>query len=147
MKSRTRREFISTASLAFGAALGFEIGRRPAARRRLGADRLVLLGTRGGPFISGYAPSPPANLLVYRNIPYVIDAGYGVTFKLIEAGLSLPALRHIFITHHHSDHNLELGPAVIQFLGKWIAHARRRPRAGGSESAHRRILGVKPIRY
>src|SRR5262249_47977782 len=27
-----------------------------------------------------------------------------------EAGLPLPALRYVFITHHHSDHNLELGP-------------------------------------
>lgn len=24
----------------------------------------------------------------------------------------MPALRHIFITHHHSDHNLELGPLL-----------------------------------
>ena len=111
MKSRARREFISTASFAFGAAV---LGTRLSAAAQqtgsqLGPDRLVLLGTRGGPFISGYTPSPPANLLIYKNVPYIIDAGYGVTFKLIEAGLSLPALRHIFITHHHSDHNLELG--------------------------------------
>jgi ribonuclease BN (tRNA processing enzyme) len=114
MKSRARREFISTASFAFGAAV---LGTRLTAAAQpttpqLGPDRLVLLGTRGGPFISGYAPSPPANLIVYRNVPYIIDAGYGVTFKLIEAGLSLPALRYILITHHHSDHNLELGPLL-----------------------------------
>jgi len=114
MRSRARREFISTAGLALGATvLGTRLGvAGQQTASELGPDRLVLLGTRGGPFISGYAPSPPANLLVYRNVPYVIDAGYGVTFKLIEAGLSLPALRHIFITHHHSDHNLELGPLL-----------------------------------
>ena len=41
-----------------------------------------------------------------------IDAGrgYGVTFKLVEAKFPLTALRYIFITHHHSDHNLEAGP-------------------------------------
>jgi len=77
-----------------------------------GPDRIVLLGTRGGPFIGGYSPSPSANLLIYRGVPYVIDAGYGVTFKLVDAGLRLPLLRYILITHHHSDHNLELGPLL-----------------------------------
>lgn len=75
----------------------------------LGPDRLVLLGNKGGPAIRSYAPSPSANLLVWKGVPYVIDAGYGVTFKLVEAGLPLPALRTIFVTHNHSDHNLEAG--------------------------------------
>ena len=78
----------------------------------LGRDRLVMLGTRGGPAIQGYAPSPSCSLLIYKGVPYVVDTGYGATFKLVEAGLPLPALRYIFITHHHSDHNLELGPVV-----------------------------------
>jgi ribonuclease BN (tRNA processing enzyme) len=76
----------------------------------LGSNRLVLLGTKGGPAIrSGYTPSPSANLIVYNGVPYVIDTGYGVSFKLVEAKFPLPALRHIFITHHHSDHNAEFG--------------------------------------
>jgi ribonuclease BN (tRNA processing enzyme) len=76
----------------------------------LGPNRLVLLGNKGGPSIRAYAPSPSSNLLVWNNVPYVIDAGYGVTFKLVEAKFPLPLLRYIFITHHHSDHNLEAGP-------------------------------------
>lgn len=76
----------------------------------LGPNRLVLLGNKGGPSIRAYAPSPSANLLVWNNVPYVIDAGYDVTFKLVEAKFPLPSLRYIFITHHHSDHNLEAGP-------------------------------------
>src|SRR3954464_3935488 len=76
----------------------------------LGPNRLVLLGNKGGPAIRAYAPSPSSNLLVWNNVPYVIDAGYGVTFKLVEAKFPLPSLRYIFITHHHSDHNLETGP-------------------------------------
>src|SRR5882724_1085378 len=76
----------------------------------LGPNRLVLLGTKGGPAIrAGYRPSPSANLIVYNGVPYVIDTGYGVSFKLIEAKFPLPALRHVFITHHHSDHNAEFG--------------------------------------
>jgi ribonuclease BN (tRNA processing enzyme) len=76
----------------------------------LGPNRLVLLGTKGGPAIrSGYTPAPSANLIVYNGVPYVIDTGYGVSFKLVEAKFPLPALRYIFITHHHSDHNAEFG--------------------------------------
>ena len=75
----------------------------------LGPNRLVLLGNKGGPSIRAYAPSPSCNLLVWNGVPYVIDAGYGVTFKLVEAGFPLPSLRSIFVTHNHSDHNLEAG--------------------------------------
>ena len=78
----------------------------------MGSDRLVLLGTRGGPFLSGYTPTPSANVLVYKGTPYVIDAGYGVTFKLLDTKIPLPSLRYVFITHHHSDHNMELGPLL-----------------------------------
>ena len=60
----------------------------------------------------GYTPSPSANLLVYRGIAHVIDAGYGATFKFIETGTPLTAIGRIFITHHHSDHNLDLGPML-----------------------------------
>ena len=76
----------------------------------LGPNRLVLLGNKGGPSIRAYAPSPSANLLVWHNVPYIIDVGYGATFKLVEAKFPLTSLRYVFITHHHSDHNLEAGP-------------------------------------
>src|SRR5262245_23108924 len=76
----------------------------------LGRNRLILLGTRGGPAIrTGYAQTPSANLIVYNGVPYLIDTGYGVSFKLLEAKIPLAALHHIFITHHHSDHNAEFG--------------------------------------
>jgi ribonuclease BN (tRNA processing enzyme) len=76
----------------------------------LGANRLVLLGTKGGPSIPlGFGQAPSSNLLVYNNVPYVIDTGYGVSFKLVAAKFPLPSLRYIFITHHHSDHNAEFG--------------------------------------
>lgn len=53
-------------------------------------DRLVLLGTKGGPFVSAYAPGPSCNLLAYRGSTYVVDAGYGVTLKLGRDLLELP---------------------------------------------------------
>ena len=79
----------------------------------LGPNRLVTLGTRGGPSIrTGFTPSPSANLIVFDNVPYVIDTGYGTGFKLVESKFPLPQLRYIFITHHHSDHNAEFGLLV-----------------------------------
>ena len=42
----------------------------------------------------------------------MIDTGHGVTFKLVESGFPLTALSHVLITHHHSDHNLDLGALV-----------------------------------
>ncbi|WP_221392976.1 MBL fold metallo-hydrolase [Dyadobacter sp. NIV53] len=81
-------------------------------------DRLVLLGTQGGPFIRSFKQTPSSSLIVYKGIPIVVDTGYGVTLKLREAGIELPTLRYIFITHHHSDHNLELGPLLYN---AWLA--------------------------
>ena len=72
----------------------------------------MFLGTRGGPRITGATPTPSASLIVWNNVPYVIDTGYGVSFKLVEAKFPLPALRYTFITHHHSDHNAEWGLLV-----------------------------------
>jgi len=82
------------------------------------SNRLVLLGTQGGPFVRSYIPGPPASLIEYNTIPYIIDTGYGTTFKLIDAKIRLASLRFIFITHHHSDHNLDLGPLLYN---AWIA--------------------------
>jgi ribonuclease BN (tRNA processing enzyme) len=79
--------------------------------------RLVLLGTKGGPRVGG-PRSNPANLLVVEDVPYVIDCGMGVTRQLVEAKVSLTALRYLFITHHHSDHNLEYGNLVYN---GWVA--------------------------
>src|SRR6266705_3166112 len=89
-----RRKILIGAALGLGTALlRPTLGR--AQQPGLGRDRLVLLGTKGGPRVTSYAPTPSSNLIVYRNVPYVIDAGYGVTCKRVEAGLKLPALRNV----------------------------------------------------
>ena len=38
-----------------------------------------------------------------------MDCGYGTSRQLVSAGVALNSVRHLFITHHHSDHNLEIG--------------------------------------
>ena len=79
--------------------------------------RLVLLGTKGGPRI-GLNASNPANLVVVNDVPFVVDCGAGVSHQLIAAGVPIPQVKYIFITHHHSDHNLEYGNL---FYNAWAA--------------------------
>ena len=81
------------------------------------ATRIILLGTKGGPRVGEAGRSNPATLLLINDVPYLIDCGYGVTKQLIAAGVALNRLRYIFITHHHSDHNLEFGPLIYN---TWI---------------------------
>lgn len=38
--------------------------------------------------------------------------------QLVRAGVPLPGIRHIFITHHHSDHNADYGNLLLL---AWIA--------------------------
>jgi ribonuclease BN (tRNA processing enzyme) len=74
--------------------------------------RLIFLGTGGGPRPKKDA-SAPAQVIVVNDVPYVIDCGDGVARQMVIAGVSLPALRHIFITHHHSDHNADYGNLIL----------------------------------
>jgi ribonuclease BN (tRNA processing enzyme) len=75
-------------------------------------DRLVLLGSKGGPALRPGGPWPSSSLLQIGGRTIVVDCGLGVTRGLVDAGVSLKALDLIFITHLHSDHVLELGPLL-----------------------------------
>jgi len=80
-------------------------------------SKIVFLGTKGGPRIALNAANP-ANLVMVNDTPYVIDCGAGVSRQLIAAGVPLPSVKYIFISHHHSDHNLEYGNL---FYNAWAA--------------------------
>jgi len=75
-------------------------------------DRLVVIGSKGGPAIRTRGPGPTAFLLEIAGRPIVIDCGLGVTRGFVDAGQHLNRLGLIFITHHHSDHNLEFGNLI-----------------------------------
>jgi len=79
--------------------------------------RIVFLGTKGGPRV-GIGASNPANLVMVNDTPFVIDCGMGVSRQLVAAGVPIPSIKYIFISHHHSDHNLEYGNL---FYNAWAA--------------------------
>jgi len=76
--------------------------------------RLILLGTGGGPR-PRMASSASAQVIISNNVVYVVDCGDGVARQLAFAGVPLTALRHIFITHQHSDHTADYGNLI------WLA--------------------------
>ena len=96
---RTAVAAISASALACG------VSAQPLAAAR---TRLVLLGTAGGPR-PRKKRSGSAQAIIAGGQVYVIDCGYGVTRQMVLAGLPLNKIRHVLLTHHHSDHNIELG--------------------------------------
>lgn len=89
--------------------------------------RLILLGTGGGPR-PRVASSAPAQVIIANRSAYVIDCGNGVARQLAFADVSLADLRHVFLTHHHSDHNADYGNLI--WLA-WCAGLRTRVDAWG----------------
>jgi ribonuclease BN (tRNA processing enzyme) len=83
--------------------------RVPARRSR---TRLILLGTAGGPRPKR-DHAAPSQVILANDVPYVVDCGNGVARQLVLAGVSLPHLRHVFLTHHHSDHNADYGNLLL----------------------------------
>jgi ribonuclease BN (tRNA processing enzyme) len=75
-------------------------------------DRVILLGSKGGPAIRTGGPQPTSHVLAIRDRLYVVDSGLGVTRGFVEAGFHLNQLATVVITHHHSDHNLEFGNLI-----------------------------------
>ena len=74
-------------------------------------SRLILLGTAGGP-TPKTTRAYPGQIIVVGDRGYVIDCGNGIARQLQLAGV-FRAVRHIFITHHHSDHNADLGNLIL----------------------------------
>lgn len=99
----TRRQFV-----AASAALAAGIARPSTALAQAVRTRLILLGTGGGPR-PRKASSAAAQVVVRGDAAYVVDCGNGVARQLVLADVPLPALRHVFLTHHHSDHNADYG--------------------------------------
>jgi hypothetical protein len=101
---------LGSAAAAFAAPAVAETAVKP-------RTKIVFLGTKGGPRV-GIGASNSANLVMVNDTPIVIDCGMGVSRQLVSAGVPIPSLKYIFISHHHSDHNLEYGNL---FYNAWAA--------------------------
>lgn len=102
-------------------AAGVVAGRWPQALKR-SRTRLILLGTGGGPRPRRVS-SGASQVIIVDDAAYVVDCGDGVARQLVLAGIPLAGLRHIFITHQHSDHTADYGNL---FWLAWTAGLRTR---------------------
>jgi ribonuclease Z len=77
--------------------------------------RVQLLGTGSPP------PNPkrrgPATLLSLGDERFLVDAGSGVGVQLVQAGVRPYDWPRVFITHHHSDHVIDLAHLLVT---RWI---------------------------
>ena len=111
MFDSSRRQFIFNlgVTLAFATMQPQRVGAQTLLANR---TRLILLGTGGGPRPrkNSFASS---QVIIVNNVAYVVDCGNGVAIQLARAGVPLPTLRHVFITHQHSDHNADYGNLLL----------------------------------
>ncbi len=105
---KSRRSFLLQASAGL-ASLQIKV---VPAQETSSRTRLILLGTAGGP-TPKKTRSAPAQVIVSGKAAYVVDCGNGVARQLALAGITLGSLRHIFLTHHHSDHNADYGTLLL----------------------------------
>jgi ribonuclease BN (tRNA processing enzyme) len=73
---------------------------------------LILLGTGGGPRPKKNASSS-AQVIIANGVAYVVDCGDGVARQLVLANVPLASLRHVLLTHQHSDHNADYGNLLL----------------------------------
>lgn len=94
----------------------FSLGFLAAARSQSSAPPLraewITLGTSGGPAVQAQR-SQIANALVVDGAVYLFDVGNGVQRQMAFAGLGERAIEAIFLSHHHLDHNADLGPLLV----------------------------------
>lgn len=94
----------------FGAAVAQT--NKPNAQALGTGTRLVTLGTRGGP-LPTKDRAQSSNLLVVNGTLYLIDAGDGVTRRIVQAGYDFRQVGKVFITHLHSDHSVGLATLLV----------------------------------
>ena len=106
---------------AGGASAADPPARSPAPRQeQIAPDgaKLVMLGTGGGPLVRK-SRSQPASLLQVDGRIYLIDAGDGVSQKLVDSGYAPIDISKVFLTHLHFDHVGGLA-ALIGF--NWVSN-------------------------
>jgi ribonuclease BN (tRNA processing enzyme) len=88
-----------------------------------GAKRmeLVTLGTGGGPSVRLERAQTSSAIVIGEDI-YLIDSADGVLRQLAGADLPVERIKAVFITHHHFDHNGDLGALLVQ---RWLFHYAR----------------------
>jgi ribonuclease BN (tRNA processing enzyme) len=103
------------ALLCLGAAIpGVAFAQTSGAKAQAPATGTVIitLGTAGGP-LPRKDRAQSSNLLVVNGKLYLIDAGGGVTLRIVQSGYDFRQVGKVFITHPHSDHTAGLATLLV----------------------------------
>lgn len=88
-----------------------QAGQVPRASTGSSEPRWVTLGTMGGP-IASPDRSQPANALLSGSDVFLVDCGDGTVEQLAKAGLRLPQVRAVVLSHLHFDHTAGLAAVL-----------------------------------
>src|SRR5690349_20623985 len=114
MKREKFEKAISLLLLAGSFCLGLTHGAaaQSGPKPQSSGSKLITLGTRGGP-LPTKDRAQSSNLLVVNDTLYLIDAGDGVTRRIVQSGNDFRKVGKIFITHPHSDHTAGLATLMV----------------------------------
>ena len=118
----TKLAWMFAAASLLGALAGDALSQTAAPRPAASNTLLITLGTRGGP-LPTRGRTQSANLLVVNKALYLIDAGDGVTRRIVKSGYDFREVGRVFITHAHSDHTAGLATLLVS---QW-EYQRREP--------------------
>ena len=111
----SRRRFLAGSAIGVATVgVGRHVGAQGTVVTR--RTRVIILASGGGPR-PRKDRGATAHAVIVDGVLYVVDCGNGVARQLVQAGVALPTLRHVFVTHHHSDHNADYGNVL------WLAWA------------------------
>jgi ribonuclease BN (tRNA processing enzyme) len=108
----TATSCLLTAIVCLGLASAADQSVAQTAGDKATGTQLITLGTRGGP-LPTKDRAQSSNLLVVNGTLYLIDAGDGVTRRIVQAGHDFRKVGKIFITHPHSDHTAGLATLLV----------------------------------
>jgi ribonuclease BN (tRNA processing enzyme) len=120
----SRRVLMKNSALVFAGATIGGLGQvvdadarpTPAATGSQGQTKVYLLGSQGGQQRTAETGANfragTAVFITVGDVGYLVDAGVGAMLRLNQAGFNATAVRNVFMTHHHQDHNADLGTVM-----------------------------------
>lgn len=94
--------YLITALLALAVATASPLHAQGVAATKPAVE-FITLGTMGGPLPDPHR-SQPANVLLRGRDAYLVDVGDGAVEQLAKAGVRVPQIKAVFISHLHWDH-------------------------------------------
>lgn len=90
----------------------------------------------------------PSNVVRCGRQTIVVDCGNGVLYQLAKLGITPREITHVLITHHHVDHNADLGYLLV---APWVQKGEHQPPVvlgpPGTFEYTRRILAAQDFDF